>query len=765
MAVNVDVSNWKLSDGVDFTFPAGTVVPGGGRIVIAADPAALQAQTAFAGALGPWVGNLNNAGERIDLVNHVGRIMDRVNYGDDNKWPVGPDGSGATLAKFNPQSGSEDPASWSTSVQMGGSPGAPNIPPPVTTTETVIMPFSTTWRYNATGTTTLGTAWRDSDYEAGGPQPGWNTGQALLGVEVTPLGEQMRTTFTPYNAAIVTYYFRTTFEFDGNFNGSDVRIRHYVDDGAVFYLNGQEFTRPGMGAGTITPTTLSSAGITDASLSGFTTLPPNLLVTGTNTLAVEVHQNSTTSSDIVFGAEVVLQKTTINPGVGTPTLSLNEIAGALDTTFQVELRNNDTAAQDLAGHVIAATGLSGGEYVIPAQSVPAGGYATFTEAQLGFRPAQGERLFLYAPDKTRVVDAATVRDEARGRAPDGGGRWQFTAADTFGAANSFDFRDEIVINEIMYHDKSTYAKPATYSSSTLIPYTHTWRYNQSGTDLGTAWRESGYDDRLTDDQGAPTGWQEGGGLFYNELASLPAPKTTPLTIGRPTYYFRTTFNLAGDPASAVLQLRHIVDDAAVFYLNGTEFFRHNFFATTNVTYSTNANTAVGDAMAIGPVPLPSHLLVAGTNTLAVETHQIVPASNDVVFGAEVTGLSLVEPGSPYIESSEEWVELYNKSDHAVDLSGWRFDDAIHYDFPQGTTLGAGEYLVVANDPAALAVKFPGVPAIGPFIDGLGNVSDRIALEDPTGNVADEVLYYGGGLLARTGRRRWTQPRAAQPVGR
>ena len=43
-------------------------------------------------------------------------------------WPVGPDGTGATLAKSNEETASDLPASWATSAQTGGTPGRINFP-------------------------------------------------------------------------------------------------------------------------------------------------------------------------------------------------------------------------------------------------------------------------------------------------------------------------------------------------------------------------------------------------------------------------------------------------------------------------------------------------------------------------------------------------------------------------------------------------------------------------------------------------------------
>src|SRR5207248_3592544 len=54
----------------------------------------------------------------------------------------------------------------------------------------------------------------------------------------------------------------------------------------------------------------------------------------------------------------------------------------------------------------------------------------------------------------------------------------------------------------------------------------------------------------------------GAGLFFQENAPLPAIKSTPLTPGRTTYYFRSSFLFTGELSRAQLQLRPLVDDGA-----------------------------------------------------------------------------------------------------------------------------------------------------------------------------------------------------------
>ncbi|MEZ5303280.1 MAG: lamin tail domain-containing protein [Verrucomicrobiales bacterium] len=97
-------------------------------------------------------------------------------------------------------------------------------------------------------------------------------------------------------------------------------------------------------------------------------------------------------------------------------------------------------------------------------------------------------------------------------------------------------------------------------------------------------------------------------------------------------------------------------------------------------------------------------------------------------------------------NAEEWIELINKSGAPVDLSGWRIDGEVDFAFPDGTMIAAGDYLVVAEDAAALSSKYPGIASkiVGNFSGRLSNASGRIELEDAAGNPADLVTYAEGG---------------------
>ena len=77
MAVDVDLSAWRLRDGVEYTVPEGTFIPGGGYVVVALNPAALQAITGLTNVLGPFAGRLSNAGEKLELRDQIGRASCR----------------------------------------------------------------------------------------------------------------------------------------------------------------------------------------------------------------------------------------------------------------------------------------------------------------------------------------------------------------------------------------------------------------------------------------------------------------------------------------------------------------------------------------------------------------------------------------------------------------------------------------------------------------------------------------------------------------
>src|SRR5947208_1149879 len=92
MAIDIDLSAWSISGTVEFSFVEGTIIPAGGYLVIASDPATVQAHTGLTSVLGPFSGRLNNSIGTLRLRDRNGRLMDEMEYRDGGKWPVAPDG-------------------------------------------------------------------------------------------------------------------------------------------------------------------------------------------------------------------------------------------------------------------------------------------------------------------------------------------------------------------------------------------------------------------------------------------------------------------------------------------------------------------------------------------------------------------------------------------------------------------------------------------------------------------------------------------------
>ena len=127
---------WKFTDGIEFTFPVDVpaTIPAGGYILVAKKPAAFSWRYPDVPAeiiFGPYEGNLNNAGESLELsmpgdldnevLQHYIRI-DRVNYSDGlhpencpggvDLWPVEADGNGMVLTRKALTDYGNDPDNW-----------------------------------------------------------------------------------------------------------------------------------------------------------------------------------------------------------------------------------------------------------------------------------------------------------------------------------------------------------------------------------------------------------------------------------------------------------------------------------------------------------------------------------------------------------------------------------------------------------------------------------------------------------------------------
>jgi hypothetical protein len=424
-------------------------------------------------------------------------------------------------------------------------------------------------------------------------------------------------------------------------------------------------------------------------------------------------------------------------------LVFNELSGAAAALVWVELLNASEAPLELEGVEIADLDGAAGALVLPAGTLAPGERRVFTQTELGFRPRSGDRLVLFRPGRTGVLDAVKMAARPRARRPEGGRPWAWPSSATPGGPNEFQIRDELVINEIMYHPKLIAAIPAEVTNQVLVPFTQAWAVNGRGEDLGAAWRDPAFND---------TDWPRSPGAFAAPASlALPVPLTkgTLLSLTNAqgariiTYYLRTLFNLDQDPAGWTLRARLLVDDGAVLYLNGQEVLRWNM-PTTNILAGTLASTNV-TGLALGDfIALPATGLHPGANLVAVEVHQVSASSSDVAMALELSLSRELSPAAPASAPTTSWIEVLNRSAHPVALDSWRLSGGMSFNFPSGKTLAPGGFLVVAQDPPTLAALHPGIDIVGPFTGRLSHGGELLQLVDPAGNIANQVHYHDGG---------------------
>ncbi|MBE0536058.1 MAG: lamin tail domain-containing protein [Phycisphaerae bacterium] len=551
---------------------------------------------------------------------------------------------------------------------------------------------------------------------------------------------------TQVNQGPVTHYFRKTFVYDGNPQAwIALELNHLVDDGAAFYLNGAQIHRYNMPENSINYLTPALSDVAEPQMSGFTSIPVTNMMAGNNVLAVEVHQ-SAQNNDVLFAA-IVNATESSGPSVEPIKVAFNEITRANHAVFWLELVNYGETLIDLTDCALVCAGSTAGEYTFPAGSLNPGDYLVLDGATLGFRPADEDRLFLYSSDRTAVLDAAVVKNSDRARFPAATGKWQYPDVLTPGAANSFAFNDAVVINEIMYNHGYVQGRPAQYQTSLIVEAgaaAATWVPTNDS--YGSTW--TGGNEPFND-----ASWSSGvgsvTGIGYDRDASNDYGPWIGTNVHNAMYnknrsvYVRIPFTVSSLDGIDELALKMFYDDAFIAYINGVEVARSAHVPAV-VRWDAGAVNS-HEATSFEHFDITGHkgVLVEGQNILALHGFNFGITSSDMIILPELELKQQIAPQIEDGESPEEWIELFNKGDIPIDLSGWKLEDAVDYKFASGTTIGAGEYIVIARDAAALAAKYPDIRIVGAFDGKLSNATERIVLVDNKKNTADEVRYYDG----------------------
>ncbi len=174
-----------------------------------------------------------------------------------------------------------------------------NLPSPPQAASTNLIARGSTWKYLDTGVN-AGTAWRapafnDSTWASGAAELGFGDGGEATVIRGTNAS----------GARILTTYFRHAFNVADRTAFASLGLWLWRDDAGVVYLNGTEVFRspnlPASPTAILFDTLATSTGEDSIDLA---TITPATLVNGLNVAAVEIHQQSSTSSDLSFNFEL-----------------------------------------------------------------------------------------------------------------------------------------------------------------------------------------------------------------------------------------------------------------------------------------------------------------------------------------------------------------------------------------------------------------------------------------------------------------------------
>lgn len=341
----VDLSGWSLSDGLNFTFQPGTILPAGGYLVIARDPGLFTGPASIyrlpsSVVMGPSTpealakfGALRNSGERLTLSDSLGRTVDTVRFHEGGEWPRWPDGLGSSLELIDPNQDNRFGQAWDASDDsskatfkefsyvarhQGGESelalvlldrgialvdDVSIIGGGVIKNDQPLIANNETWKY-IKGTQEPPAAWKDLGFD----DASWLSGATGIGYgdndDATVLSD-MRNTY-------MTIFCRRTFTVADRAAIDELVLSLVVEDGFYAYLNGTQVasdnvTSPAYDAAA--PAAIEPR-LLELDLSPF----KNLLRDGTNVLAVQVHNAGLGSSDLSFIPSLIDRITTISGG-------------------------------------------------------------------------------------------------------------------------------------------------------------------------------------------------------------------------------------------------------------------------------------------------------------------------------------------------------------------------------------------------------------------------------------------------------------------
>jgi len=509
--------------------------------------------------------------------------------------------------------------------------------------------------------------YRDFSYP---DEESWPTGLPLFGLETAGVYPWPILTPWPVSQNNPAYLARIHFNFPFNPAGVVLVSSNYVDDGVAYWLNGQPVGMIGFDPTTV-PTQNDIYWNTFAQnapegQNRVLFFAPGALQQGENVLVAEVHQASPNGSDVAFG--MLLVALMPKPIVITNQPQNQNVIEMRDATFTVGVDGSTPAYQwyyTNAGGIILLTDQTNATLVISSvTSANAGGYFVVVTNVLGAVTSQvatlsvtadltpptllsaritGQNMITVTFDEN--VDPVSASDPMNYTVQDADGNSIMFYLVEVSGSNVTISLSAFVNSNIEYvvtaetigdlvnpPNIMTIGTVRTGRKLTLIGLSSSWSYNDTGANLGTAWREYTY----PEESSWPTatawlGFETNTFITINNLTHISTNTNAGIGGTIITYYFRQHFNFDGDPAAATLLLEYGFDDGGIVYLNGHRVFSLNM---TNAEYGYTNFTDVGgaDVTATSVTNIPNTYLRRGDNVIAVEVHQDNRTSSDLVFG-------------------------------------------------------------------------------------------------------------------------------------
>ncbi len=278
-----------------------------------------------------------------------------------------------------------------------------------------------------------------------------------------------------------------------------------------------------------------------------------------------------------------------------------------------------------------------------------------------------------------------------------------------------------------------------------------WKYLKGTVEPPSAWKDRTFDASAWADGRTPIGYGE----------TIIATTLGDMLNGYYSFYARRTFSLASTAGIQNLVLYVNTDDGFVAYLNGVEIARYNV-AGTPPAHDDAATSATEPAgLTAYDISAFKDRLVAGTNVIAIQTHNVSLTSSDALMDARLASRTFIPGGVPatsikinearFLTDGNRFIELYNKSPSPVDLTGYYLstDPANLAAHALAGTLPARGFLAVdENENLPIALRYDDPPPPPPEVD-LGRL--RVFLTyipdpaDPTGSVVVLAEQFEGDM--------------------